>query len=39
MDPELTRKNLRLGLALFIIAIVLFAGSIGVVEIYNTLAD
>jgi hypothetical protein len=39
MDPELTRKNLRLGLALFVLAIVLFAGSIGIVEIYNTLAD
>jgi hypothetical protein len=39
MDPELTRRNLRLGLALFVLAIVLFAGSIGVVEIYNTLAD
>jgi hypothetical protein len=39
MDPELTRKNLRLGLALFILSIVLFAGSIGVVEIYLALAD
>jgi hypothetical protein len=39
VDPELTRKNLRLGLALFIFAIVLFAGTIGVAEIYLTLAD
>jgi hypothetical protein len=38
MDPELTRKNLRLGLALFIVAIVLFGGSIVVVEIYNAVA-
>ena len=37
MNPELARKNLRLGLALLVIAIVLFAGSIAVAEIYNAL--
>ena len=39
MDPELTRKNLRLGIALFALALVLFAGAIVVAEIYNVLAD
>jgi hypothetical protein len=39
MDPELTRKNLRLGLALLALVLVLFAGSIIVAEIYNALAD
>ncbi len=38
MNPELARKNLRLGLALLAIAIVLFAGSIIVAEVYNRLA-
>jgi hypothetical protein len=37
MDPELARKNLRLGLALLAVALVLFAGSIAVAEIYNAL--
>jgi hypothetical protein len=37
MDPELARKNLRLGLALLAIALILFAGSIAVAEIYNAL--
>jgi hypothetical protein len=37
MEPELARKNLRLGLALFAVALVLFAGSIAVAEIYNAL--
>ena len=39
MEPELARKNVRLGLALFAIAILLFAGSVAVAEIYNVLAD
>ena len=39
MNPELARRNLRLGLALLAIAIVLFAGSIIVAEVYNRLAD
>ena len=38
MDPELARKNVRVGLALLAIALVLFAGSIAVAEIYNALA-
>jgi hypothetical protein len=37
MDPELARKNIRLGIALLVIALVLFAGSIVVAEIYNAL--
>jgi hypothetical protein len=37
MDPELARKNLRLGLALFALALVLFAGSIVVALIYRAL--
>ena len=35
MDPELPRKNLRLGLLLFALVLILFAGSIVVAEIYN----
>jgi hypothetical protein len=35
MDPETARKNVRLGLLLFALALVLFAGSILVAEIYN----
>jgi hypothetical protein len=35
MDPELGRKNVRLGLALLGIALLLFAGSILIAEIYN----
>jgi hypothetical protein len=37
MDPELSRKNLRLGLMLLALVIVLFAGSVLVAEIYNAL--
>jgi hypothetical protein len=37
VDPELARRNVRLGLALFAIVLVLFAGSIVVAEIYNAL--
>jgi hypothetical protein len=38
MDPELSRKNLRLGLGLFLVALLLFAGSIVVAELYNWFA-
>ena len=37
MDPELARKNVRLGIALLAIVLVLFAGSIVIAEIYNAL--
>jgi hypothetical protein len=37
MDPELARKNVRLGLALFALALILFAGSIVVALIYRAL--
>ena len=36
MDPELSRKNLRLGLLLFGLVVVLFAGSVIVAEIWHT---
>jgi hypothetical protein len=35
MDPETARKNVRLGLMLFGLALLLFAGSILIAEIYN----
>jgi hypothetical protein len=35
MDPETARKNVRLGLLLFALALLLFAGSILIAEIYN----
>ena len=38
MDPELARKNVRMGLALLAITLVLFAGSIVVAEIYVALS-
>jgi hypothetical protein len=34
MDPELARKNVRLGWMLFGVFVVLFAGSIGVAFLY-----
>jgi hypothetical protein len=37
MDPELARKNIRLGFALLAITLVLFAGSILVAYAYNWL--
>ncbi len=37
MDPELARKNVRLGLALLAVTLVLLAGSIAVAYIYNAL--
>jgi hypothetical protein len=40
MEPsaDLARKNLRWGIALFVFALLLFAGSIAVAEIYNRLS-
>jgi hypothetical protein len=38
MDPETARKNVRLGLALFALALVLFAGSILIAVIYNAVS-
>ncbi len=37
MDPELARKNVRLGLALLAITVLLFAGSVAVAYIYVAL--
>jgi hypothetical protein len=37
VNPELARKNLRLGLILLAVVLVLFAGSIVVAELYNAL--
>jgi hypothetical protein len=39
VNPELARRNVRLGLALLAIVLVLFAGSIVAAELYNVLAD
>jgi uncharacterized membrane protein len=38
MDPRIARKNVRLGLALLAVALVLFAGSILIAEIYNAVS-
>jgi hypothetical protein len=38
MDPELSQKNVRFGLLLFLVALVLFAGSIVIAELYNRLS-
>jgi hypothetical protein len=38
MDPELNRKNIRLGLLLLGIVLVLLAGSVAVAVIYDALA-
>ena len=38
MDPELARKNMRLGLFLLGISLLLLAGSVAVALIYNALA-
>jgi hypothetical protein len=35
MDPETARKNVRLGLALLGLALILFAGSIVIAVVYN----
>jgi len=38
MDPELARKNMRLGLLLLGVALVLLIGSVAVALIYDALA-
>jgi hypothetical protein len=38
MDPELSAKNLRLGLILLGIALVLLAGSVAIAVIYDAVA-
>ena len=37
MDPEIARKNVRLGLVLFVIAIVIAAGTIITAYVYNSV--
>jgi hypothetical protein len=37
MDPELSRRNMRLGLLLLAIALVLVAGSVAIAVIYDAL--
>jgi hypothetical protein len=37
-EADLAHKNLRWGLALLVVAVLLFAGSIAVAEIYNVLS-
>jgi uncharacterized membrane protein len=39
MEPETARKNVRLGLALFALALLLFGGSILIAEIYNVVSS
>jgi len=38
MDPGLARRNMRLGLLLFGIALVLVAGSVAIAVIYDSVA-
>ena len=38
MDTELNRKNMRLGLLLFGLALLLLAGSVAIAVIYDALA-
>jgi hypothetical protein len=38
VDPELSRKNMRLGLLLLGIALVLLAGSVAIAIIYDSVA-
>ena len=38
MDPELSRKNLKLGLILLGITLILLAGSVAVAVIYDAVA-
>jgi hypothetical protein len=38
MEPELARKNVRLGLLLLGIALILLAGSVAIAVIYDALA-
>ncbi len=37
MPPDLARRNVRLGLLLFVIVLVLFGGTIAVAYIYEAL--
>jgi hypothetical protein len=37
VEPELVRKNLRLGFLLFVIVGLIFGGAIVVAEIYNAV--
>ena len=37
MDPELNRKNMRLGLLLLAIALVLAAGSVAIAVLYDAV--
>jgi hypothetical protein len=37
MEPDLARKNIKLGIALFILVLVLFGGSILVAAIWDTV--
>jgi hypothetical protein len=39
MEPETARKNVRLGLALLGLALLLFAGSLLIAEIYNVVSN
>jgi hypothetical protein len=38
MDTELNRKNMRLGLLLFGLALLLLAGSVAIAVVYDALA-
>jgi hypothetical protein len=38
MDPELSRRNMRLGLVLLGVALILLAGSVAIAVIYDALA-
>ena len=38
MDPELSRRNIRLGLLLFGIVLALLAGSVAIAVIYDSVA-
>jgi hypothetical protein len=38
VDPELSRKNMRLGLLLLGVALVLLAGSVAIAIIYDSVA-
>jgi hypothetical protein len=38
MDPELSRRNIRLGLILLGVALILLAGSVAIAVIYDAVA-
>jgi hypothetical protein len=38
VEPELSRRNMRLGFVLLALSLALFAGSIAVAVVYNALA-